>query len=71
MKKIMYLQLFEDGGGAGSGNQGGNAGDGNGNQGSTGGGTYSYEQAEEIATARAQRAEQAALRSYFQQQGAV
>ena len=69
MKKIMYLQLFEDGGGAGSGNQGGNAGDGNGNQGSTGGGTYSYEQAEEIATARAQRAEQAALRSYFQQQG--
>lgn len=69
MKKIMYLQLFEDGGGAGSGNQGGNAGDGNGNQGSTGGGTYSYEQAEEIATARAQRAEQAALKSYFQQQG--
>lgn len=55
MKKIMYLQLFEDGGGAGSGNQGGNAGDGNGNQGSTGGGTYSYEQA--------------ALKSYFQQQG--
>ena len=69
MKKIMYLQLFEDGGGAGSGNQGRNAGDGNGNQGSTGGGTYSYEQAEEIATARAQRAEQAALKSYFQQQG--
>lgn len=30
MKKRMCLQLFEDGGGAGSGGQGGNAGDGNG-----------------------------------------
>ena len=73
MKKRMCLQLFEDGGGAGSGGQGGNAGDGNGSQGNAGGsgnqGTYSYAQAEEIANSRAERAEKAALRSYFQQQG--
>lgn len=68
MRKRMNLQLFEDGGGAGSGGQGGNAGSGNGGQGSAGA-TYSFEQAEEIANARAHRAEQAALRSYFQQQG--
>lgn len=72
MKKRMFLQLFEDGGGAGSGTQGGNAG-GNGGQGNTGGtasqSTYSYAQAEEIAQARADRAERSALRSYFQQQG--
>lgn len=68
MRKRINLQLFEDGGGAGSGGQGGNAGNGNGGQGSAGA-TYSFEQAEEIANARAQRAEQAALRSYFQQQG--
>ena len=75
MKKRMCLQLFEDGGGAGSGGQGGNAGDGNGSLGNAGGsgnqGTYSYAQAEEIANARAERAEKAALRSYFQQQGMV
>lgn len=73
MKKRMCLQLFEDGGGAGSGGQGGNAGDGNGSLENAGGsgnqGTYSYAQAEEIANARAERAEKAALRSYFQQQG--
>jgi len=72
IRKMRYekinLQLFEDGGGAGSGGQGGNAGNGNGGQGNAGA-TYSFEQAEEIANARAQRAEQAALRSYFQQQG--
>mgnify|MGYP000550346270 CR=1 FL=1 len=34
MKRRMNLQLFEDGAGAGSGNQGGNAGSGNGGQGS-------------------------------------
>lgn len=66
--KKIDLQLFEDGGGAGSGGQGGSAGNGNGSQGNAGA-TYSFEQAEEIANARAQRAEQAALRSYFQQQG--
>ena len=73
MRKRMFLQLFEDGGGAGSGGQGGNAGAGNGSQGNAGGsgnqGSYSFAQAEEIANARADRAEKAALRSYFQQQG--
>lgn len=68
------LQLFADGGDGGSGSQGGDAGNGNGSQRTNAGGTgnhatYSYEQAEEIANARAQRAEQSALRSYFQQQG--
>lgn len=54
-KRLFNLQLFEDGGGSGSeGNQGNNAGD-EGNK-----GTYSFEQAEEIANARAHRAEQAA-----------
>lgn len=70
----MYLQLFEDGTGAGSNGQGGNnAGNGNGNQGNAGEtgnqATFSYAQAEEIAQARAERAERSALKSYFQQQG--
>ncbi|MCB7321097.1 hypothetical protein [Lacrimispora sp. 210928-DFI.3.58] len=68
MRKTMNLQLFADGGEGGSGAQDGNAGSGNGSQGNVGG-TYSFEQAEEIANARAERAEKAALRSYFQQQG--
>ena len=74
MRKRMYLQLFEDGTGAGSNEQGGNnAGNGNGNQGNAGEtgnqATFSYAQAEEIAQARAERAERSALKSYFQQQG--
>ena len=71
MKKRMNLQLFEDGAGAGTdGGQGNNTGSGNGGQGNAGGqATFSFEQAEEIANARAHRAEQSALRSYFQQQG--
>ena len=74
MRKRMYLQLFEDGTGVGSNGQGGNnAGNGNGNQGNTGEtgnqATFSYAQAEEIAQARAERAERSALKSYFQQQG--
>lgn len=71
MRRKWNLQLFEDGGESGSGAaQGGQAGSGDGGQGNAGGkGTYSFEQAEEIANARAQRAEQAALKSYFQQQG--
>lgn len=73
MRLKMYLQLFENGAGAGSGGQGANAGNGDGDQGNAGGtgnqGTYSYAQAEEIANARAERAERAALKSYFQQQG--
>lgn len=73
MRLKMYLQLFENGDGAGSGGQGGNAGGGNGGQNNAGGTgnqrTFSYAQAEEIANARAERAERAALKSYFQQQG--
>lgn len=74
MRKRMYLQLFGDGTGAGSNGQGGNnAGNGNGNHGNAGEtgnqATFSYAQAEEIAQARAERAERSALKSYFQQQG--
>lgn len=78
MKKHFNIQLLDDGGqgGAGAnGGQGGNAGNGNGSQGSAGnnggngGATFSFQQAEEIANARATRAERAALASYFQQQG--
>lgn len=77
MIKHFNLQLFEDGSGSGSGaGQGAGAGAGNGGQagnaGNNGGnntGSYSFQQAEEIANARAQRAERAALTSYFQQQG--
>lgn len=71
-KRLINLQLFADGGEGdpAPAGQGGNAGAGNGGQGSAGGkGTFSFEQAEEIANARAQRAEQAALKSFFQQQG--
>lgn len=76
MYKKMNLQLFADGGEGGSGSQGGNAGS-NGNSGTNGQGTgnagqgaaYTYQQAEEIATARAERAERSALKSFFLQQG--
>lgn len=73
-KNYFDLQLFTDGGegGAGAGAAGagtGTAGNGNGSQTNAGGATYSYEQAEEIANARADRAEKAALASYFKQQG--
>lgn len=68
-KKRMNLQLFEDGGGAGSGGQGGNAGNGGGGHAGNTGATYSYEQAEEIASARANKAERTALANYFRSQG--
>lgn len=68
-KRIMDLRLFDEGGQGGNGGQGNSGSNGNGSQGSAGGTTYTYQQAEEIATARAQRAEQAALKSFFQQQG--
>ena len=75
-KKFFNLQLFTDGGEAGAdiGSAGtGTAGNGNGGQkgstGGTGSGGYSFEQAEEIANARAERASKAALASYFKQQG--
>ena len=75
MKKRFNLQLFDDGGQSGAGgSQGGAAGTGDGGQVASagnngGGGSYSFQQAEEIANARAQRAEKAALASYFKQQG--
>lgn len=79
MRKRIFLQLFEDGGaGSGSaGGQGGSTGAGNGSQnenagsatGAHGAGTYTYEQAEEIASARANKAERAALVNYFRSQG--
>ena len=74
-KRLFDLQLFTDSGesGAGGASAGaGTAGNGNGSQGNAGGSsgaTYSYEQAEEIANAMADRAEKAALASYFKQQG--
>jgi len=72
------LQIFAVGGGDGAGNGGagagaGSAGNGNGGQGNAGGAlgraTYSYEQAEQIAEARADRATKAALADYFKRQG--
>ena len=73
MGKRMFLQLFEDGGGAGSGGQGGNAGAGNGSQGNAGGsgnqGSYSFAQAEEIANNRAEKATRAALADFYRKQG--
>lgn len=63
-KLLMMLQLFDDGEG-----ESGGAGAGNGNQKGNTGATYSYEQAEEIASARATKAERAALANYFRSQG--
>lgn len=71
-KNRMNLRIFENSGGAGAGELGGSAGGDNNNQNNAGSGeqpTYSYAQAEEIANARAERAERSALKSYFQQQG--
>ena len=73
-KKYFDLQLFADGGGEGAGGAGtGTAGNGNGSQsnagGTSGSATYSYEQAEQIAEARAEHASRAALAKYFESQG--
>lgn len=72
-KKFFDLQLFTDGGESGAGADGGTgtraAGSGNGSQSKAGGATYSYEQAEQIAEARADRATKAALADYFKKQG--
>ena len=76
MRYKMNLQLFKDGAGAGSAGQGENAGTGNGSQGTAGSasgahstGTYTYEQLEEIASARVERSERAALVNFFRSQG--
>ena len=64
-KKFNFdLQLFGDGDGGNGG-----AGSGDGGQGSAGKATYSYEQAEEIANASAEKAQRAALADYFRKQG--
>ena len=75
-KRQFHLQLFADGGDGGSGAAGAGtkeAGNGNGGQGNTGGtsggATYSFEQAEQIAQARAEHASRAALAKYFESQG--
>ena len=71
-KRFFNLQLFTDGGEGGAGASGagaGTAGNGNGSQNNAGGATYSYEQAEQIAQARADRAEKAALADFFKRQG--
>lgn len=64
-RHLMNLHLFDEGNDGGNGGQ--NAGSGNGGQGSSG--TFTYEQLDEIASSRADRASKAALKSYFQQQG--
>lgn len=72
MYRIYDLTVFDEGatGGAQAGQQGAPAG---GSQepakAAQPSGGYSYAQAEEIASARAQKAERAALASYFKQQG--
>lgn len=77
-RKYFDLQIFTDGGGDGAGSGGagagtGSAGNGNGSQrnagGTSGNATYSYEQAEQIAEARAEHASRAALAKYFESQG--
>ena len=68
--KFMNLHIFEEGGNGGEGNtagQNGNSGNGNGSQGGNAG--YTFEQAEEIANNRAEKASRAALASFYRQQG--
>lgn len=67
-KMIMNLRLFDDGGAKGDGGAtGGSAGTGNSGQKANAG--YTYEQLEEVANARAQRAERTALADFFRKQG--
>ena len=79
-KRVFDLQLFTDGGGAGGGggtgaaSGGGTAGSGNGGQNNAGGASggsaaYTYEQTEQIASARAENASRTALAKYFESQG--
>ena len=68
--KFMNLHIFEEGGNGGEGNtagQNGNSGTGNGSQ--SGNVGYTFEQAEEIANNRAEKASRAALASFYRQQG--
>lgn len=64
-KWFMNLRIFDEGGAAGAGGTG--SGTGNGNQ--TGNAGYTFEQAEEIANSRADKASRAALADFFRKQG--
>ena len=72
-RQLMNLHLFDEGNDNSNGSQGNAGGNGSHNAGNNGGsasgGTFTYEQLDEIATSRADRASKAALKSYFQQQG--
>lgn len=70
-KRTFDLQFFTDGGGEGAGDAGAgrSAGNGDSGQNNTGRATYSYEQAEQIAQARASHASRVALAKYFESQG--
>ena len=75
MKKRFNLQLFDDGGQSGAGgSQGGAAGTGDGGQAASagnngGGGSYSFQQAEEIANARAQGCSRVLLQTAGHERG--
>lgn len=63
---IMNLRLFEDGGQGGNGGQGSAGAGSSGQKENTG---YTFEQAEEIANARAEKATRAALADFYRKQG--
>lgn len=69
----MNIQFFAEGSGEGSGegngNPNNNAGEGNSNQNTGNNATYTQEQLDGIVNSRTARAEQSALKSFFQQQG--
>lgn len=66
-KLLMNLNIFDDGGNGGDGSQGNNAG--TGGSGQKGNAGYTFEQAEEIANSRADRASRVALADFFRKQG--
>ena len=68
--KFMNLHIFEEGGNGGEGKPAGQSGiSGNGNGSQSGSAGYTFEQAEEIADNRAEKASRAALASFYRQQG--
>ena len=68
MRKRILLNIFDEPAGTAAGNDPAPAGTQSAQQQAAPAGTYSFAQAEEIATARAQKAERSALASYFRQQ---
>lgn len=67
-KRRMSLCLFDGGGQEGAGGSEG-AGGGTGTHGSSGGGSFTYEQLDEIASSRASLAEKSAVKRFLQQKG--